>query len=123
MRGIYTANKAKHKAYVRRLFAKRNLKKIRVNGELEDYIRKKIKDDWSPETVAGRWSNEHEDLRISTPTIYKYISCPFGYELQQHLYTNRHGRRKRSHMNKKRIIKHRVLVDVRPERISKLLEF
>jgi IS30 family transposase len=89
VRGVYTANKAKHKAYVRRLFAKRNLKKIRTNDKLEEYIRQKTKDDWSPEIIAGRWNNEHEDLKVSTPTIYKYIDCPFGYELQEHLYSNR----------------------------------
>lgn len=119
----YSANKANHKAYVRRLFAKRNLKKIRTNYKLEEYVRKKIKDDWSPEMVSGRWNTENEEIKISTPTIYKYIACPFGYELQEYLYTNRNGRRRRSHPNKKWIIKHRVFVDFRPEIISKLLEF
>ena len=123
VRGVYTANKAQHKAYVRRLFAKRNLKKIRTNDKLEEYIRQKIKDDWSPEIIAGRWNNEHADLKISIPTIYKYIECPFGYELQEHLYSNRNWSRKRSHANNKWIIKYRILVDLRPEIISKLLEF
>jgi transposase, IS30 family len=123
VRGVYSAEKATHKAYVRRHFAKKTLKKIRVNDELEQYIRKKIKDDRSPEMTAWRWNNEHGDLTISTPTIYKYISCPFGYALQEHLYTNRNWRRRRSHSNKKWIIKYRIFVDFRPEKISKLREF
>jgi len=89
VRGVYSAEKATHKAYVRRHFAKKTLKKIRVNDELEKYIRKKIKDDRSPEMTSGRWNIEHKDLMISTPTIYKYITCPFGYDLQEHLYTHR----------------------------------
>jgi len=52
VRGVYSAEKATHKAYVRRHFAKKTLKKIRVNDELEYYIRKKIKDDRSPEMTA-----------------------------------------------------------------------
>jgi IS30 family transposase len=31
---------------------KKNLKKIRSNDKLERYIRKKMKDDWSPELVS-----------------------------------------------------------------------
>ena len=45
LRRGYSANKAQHKTYVRRLYAKRNLKKIRCNDELENYIRKKMMDD------------------------------------------------------------------------------
>lgn len=123
VRGVYSAQKAKHKAYVRRHLAKKNLKKIRLNDKLEEYICKKIKDDRSPEMVAWRWNSEHTGLKISVPTIYKYITCPFGYELQNHLYANRNWKRRRSHSNKKWIIKHRVFVDFRPEKISKLLEF
>jgi IS30 family transposase len=52
VRGVYSAEKATHKAYVRRHFAKKTLKKVRVNDELEQYIRKKIKDDRSPEMTA-----------------------------------------------------------------------
>ena len=46
MRGKYSPSKAKHKAYVRRLHAKKNLKKIRCNNKLEEHIYEKIQDDW-----------------------------------------------------------------------------
>lgn len=89
VRGVYSAKKADHKAYVRRHLAKKNFKKIRENDGLEQYVCKKAKDDRSPEIIAGRWNEEHKELTISTPTIYKYIACPFGYELQEYLYANR----------------------------------
>lgn len=119
----YSANKAQHKAYVRRLYAKKNLKKIRVNDKLENYVREKIKDDWSPEMVAGRWNKEHEHSKVSVPTIYKYVYSRFGYGLLEHLYANRSWRKRAYHSNKWWGIKHRVFIDMRPERISKLLEF
>jgi len=46
VRGKYNPSKAKHKAYVRRLHAKKNLKKIRCNNKLEEHIHEKIQDDW-----------------------------------------------------------------------------
>lgn len=120
----YSANKAKHKVYVRRLYAKSNLKKIRRNDELEKYIRKKIKDDRSPELVSWRWSKKHKSVKISTPTIYKYVYSRFGYDLPEYLYSNRKWRRKRKvNPNKKWWIKYRKFIDVRPEKISKLTEF
>jgi len=124
VRGIYSASKAKHKAYVRRHTIQKSLKKIRVNDELEDYIRRKTKDDRTPEMIAWRWNRKGLELKISTPTIYKYIYSRFGYDLLEHLYHRRNWRRRRhSHANKKWGIKQRVFVDLRPEKISKLLEF
>lgn len=120
----YSAHKAQHKQYVRRVYAKKNLKKIRCDDKLEEYIREKITNDWSPEMVAWRWNTEHEDSKISTVTIYKYVYSRFGYDLLEYLYTRRGGRRKRKwHMNKQWGIKHRVMIDLRPEKISMLVEF
>lgn len=119
----YSAQKAEHKAYVRRLYAKKNLKKIRCNDEMENYIREKVKDDWSPELVAWKRNKEHRD-KISTPTVYKYVYSRFGYDLLEHLYSRRNWRRRRKvNPNKSWGIKYRKFIDVRPENISKLLEF
>jgi len=120
----YEANKAQHKAYARRLQAKKTMKKIRCNDRLERYIREKITDDWSPEMIAGRRNKENNE-HISVPTIYKYIYSPFGYNLVDYLYSNRKWRRRRKgyHKNSKNHIKQRVFIDKRPEKISKLKEF
>ena len=89
VRWKYSASKAGHKAYVRRLHAKENLKKIRCNDKSEEYIHEKINDDWSPEIIAWRRNRENEHVKISTPTIYKYIYSQFWYGLLEHLYKNR----------------------------------
>ena len=118
----YIAHKADHKAYVRRLRAKKPLKKIRCNDRLERYIRKKIREDWSPEMIAWRRNKENKE-HISVPTIYAYIYSNFAYDLVDHLYSNRGWRRrkKKSHKNSDNHIKHRVFIDARPEKISKFV--
>lgn len=121
----YVAHKAQHKAYVRRLTAKKPMKKIRCNDRLEKYIRKKIKDDWSPEMIAWRRNKENMEETISIPTIYAYIHSQFSYDLVDHLYSHRWWRKRRKwhHKNSNNHIKHRVFIDARPEKISKLKEF
>ena len=114
----YSANKARHKYYIRRLFAKRNLKKIRYNDELEIYIHKKLKKKWSPELIKWRWNKKDKWLKISTPSIYKYIYSKFSYNLLEYLYSNKTWRRKSwSHKNKNNHIKDRVFIEDRPKEI------
>jgi transposase, IS30 family len=120
----YAAHKARHKAYVRRLYCKKQIKKIRVNDDLEEFIREKIKDDWTPEMVSWYWNKHQEELHISTPTIYKYIASKRWYSLREHLYSNqKKWKRRWVGLPRKEIIKNRVWIDFRPEKISKLLEF
>ena len=121
----YTASQAHHKAYVRRTYAKKSLKKIRSNDRLEKYIHEKIKHDWSPEMIAWRWNKKYPEEHISVPTIYAYTYSRFAYDLVDYLYSHRHWRKRRKwhHKNSNNHIKYRVFIDARPERISKLQEF
>lgn len=119
----YISQKADHKAYVRRLFCKKTLKKIRINDELERFIRKKIKDDWSPEEISWDWNNTHNDSYISTPTIYKYIYSKFWYGLTDYLYTKRIRPKKRRHKAKRQNIKFRTFIDFRPKIIGLKRQF
>lgn len=124
VRWIYSANKADHKAYARRLNAKKKLKKIRSDDKLENYIHEKMQDDWSPEQIAWRWNKDNSTFKISTPTIYKYVYSSFWYKLLEHLYKNRNWRRRHwSNKNKKGGIKHRVFIKDRPNEIGELKEF
>lgn len=124
VRWKYSASKAEHKAYVKRKYAKYIYKKIRANDDLEDYVRKKIKNDRSPEMISWRWNKEHWNISISTVSIYKYVYSRFAYDLPEFLYSHRNWRiRRKSHNNKKWWIKHRVFIDLRPELISKLTQF
>lgn len=119
----YYAHKAQHKAYVRRLFCKKQLKKIRVNDNLEQFVRKKLKEDWSPQEISGSWNNLGNGLNISTPTIYKYIYSRFGYGLTEHLYTKRLRPKKRRHKTKRENIKFRTFIDFRPKIIGLKRQF
>lgn len=118
IKGKYLAYKAQHKAYVRRLFCKKILKKIRVNDELEQFVRKRLKEDWSPEEITWTWNNIDKNLHISTPSIYKYIYSRFGYWLTDHLYTKRLRPKKRRHKTKREWIKFRTFIDFRPKIIG-----
>jgi IS30 family transposase len=115
---VYSAHKAQHKTYTRRLFCKKTLKKIRVNDELEQFVRKKLKEDWSPEEIVGNWNNIDKNLHISTPTIYKYIYSKFGYWLTEHLYTKRLRPKRQRHKTKRESIKFRTFIDFRPKIIG-----
>jgi IS30 family transposase len=119
----YIAKKAHHKAYVRRLFCKKAFKKIRVNDELEQFVRKKMKEDWTPEEISWDWDNVHKDLTISTPTIYKYIYSRFWYGLTDHLYTKRIRPKKMRHKTKRQNIKFRTFINFRPKIIASKREF
>lgn len=119
----YISQKANHKAYVRRLFCKKTLKKIRCDDKLEQFIRKKIKEDWSPEEISWDRDNTHKNSYISTPTIYKYIYSKFWYGLTDHLYTKRIRPKKRRHKTKRQNIKYRTFINFRPLIISSKTEF
>lgn len=119
----YIAKKADHKAYIRRLFCKKALKKIRVNDELEQFVRKKIKEDWTPEEISWDWNNMHKNVWISTPTIYKYVYSRFWYGLTDHLYTKRIRPKKRKHKTKRQNIKFRTFINFRPKIIASKREF
>src|SRR6185436_4333123 len=44
-----------------------------IRGELEDYVRRKIRLDWSPEQIAGRLLREQDKKVVSYQTIYRYL--------------------------------------------------
>lgn len=52
VKGRYVAVKAEMKAYQRRHKQQRQLKKIRLDEELEGYIRQRLEDLWSPQRIA-----------------------------------------------------------------------
>ena len=59
--GTYDSQKAKHKAYVRRKYAKYQGMKIVMNTRLEHYVREKMEESWSPDQIAGRWKQDTGD--------------------------------------------------------------
>ena len=121
----YSAKKAKHKAYVRRLYCKKRMKKIRDCTELEEYIKKQMKDEkWSPEQIAGAWNLLEKWVKISHETIYQYIYSQRWVWLREYLYMKRKRRKKRGPpWVKRELIKNRTWIEERPSNIWMLVEF
>jgi len=126
----YTAKKANHKAYQRRRTRKIQMKKIRINDELEQYIHTHLKERWTPKLIAGAWNRQCEEKgreseTIHYMTIYRYVYSRFWTDLWQYLYSKRYRpkKRRKNKKTKKQLIPYRVRIDARPQSISKLLEF
>jgi len=107
----YSYSVANKKALKRRNVALRLRIKIVPDSELEEYILKKLKLNWSPEQIAGRIKEEQTVLKlplISYQTIYEYIylSRP---DLKKYLriisvkgkYRRRYGTRVRERLREK----------------------
>ena len=88
---------------------------LRITGELEEEIRRKLLCDWSPEQVSGRLRLE-QGVKVSLSTLYRWIyrDARKGGDLFTHLRT---GRRKRKTQKRSILAQNfRVLRDVRPMR-------
>lgn len=127
VKGEYIPIKADQKAKKRWKYRKPYMKKIREHKKLEHYIREKIKEDWSPETIAHRWNTlekKENDPEISHTTIYAYIDSIFGHGLEKHLYSCRGNKNRRKKKGKKKqgakeMIPERVWIHERPEHINR----
>jgi IS30 family transposase len=119
----YAAKKAHLKAYQRRHKLQKQLKKIRLDEELEEFIRQKLKKLRSPQRIAWNRSKDNPLRRISHVTVYKYIYSTFGSGLWYYLYTQRHKpKRRREKKTKRSLIPNRVWIDARPEIIGLKME-
>lgn len=122
--GIYTAQKARHKAYVKRHGAKRDCLKVAMNSELKRYVIEKIKDDQSPEGVSGRIKEVENGLPcVSAKAIYKFIASPHGRQIEKHLYSKAVKRKPGKKRGLSVSIDGRIMIEKRPKNIEKRKEF
>lgn len=122
--GIYTAQKARHKAYAKRHGAKRDCLKVAMNSELKRYVIKKIKDDQSPEGVSGRIKEVEKGLPcVSAKAIYKFIASPHGRQIEKHLYSKAVKRKPGKKRGLSVSIDGRIMIEKRPKNIEKRKEF
>lgn len=117
--GIYNPLKADRKARVKRKYSKYQGMKIVNNIQLRDYVEEKIKEDWSPEVIAGRLKNIESHIKhAGKGAIYKYIYSVYGRQIEQYLYHNAVHKKsgpKRKHKEK---LSDRVFINERPEYIN-----
>jgi IS30 family transposase len=122
----YMPHRAQERAELRR---QHNSQRTRLkNDQIRDYVTTKLKDDWSPEIIAGRIQIDHPDLSISHEAIYQYIyhpQTPNRLELIKHL-RRYHRRRKKKGIGRKERktkIPNRIPIDARPSSIETRNEF
>lgn len=87
---------------------------------LRDYVKTKLEEEWSPETIAEMLKLDYPDdprMAISHESIYQYVYADKrqGGELYLHLRQGRKQRRKRgAYKGKRGRIKNRVSIEERP---------
>lgn len=107
---------------------KRKLDKIE-NRNLKEYVESKIKQEWSPQQIAGRLKEKPpKDLEetISHESIYDYIynGAEKHEHLYQHLRTARKQRQNRFSRKKQgNKLKNRISIHLRPEEINQKQEY
>jgi len=87
--------------------------------EIRQYVHTALKKGWSPEIIAGRLELIHKKKIISHEAIYQYI-YDVRKDLIQYL-VRKHKKRVNKYYSKKKradIIKNRVFIDNRPDKIN-----
>ena len=123
--GYYNAESAQVLCYQRH---SNKSKFIRLTNPVKNFIKKRLKLDWSPEQISGVMKKERLPC-VSSETIYQYIyhnkSCG-GYLYQYLRHKNKKYHKRGSEYNTRGIIKNRVSIEHRPkivERKSRVGDF
>jgi len=118
-RGIYDPAKADHKAYVKRKYSKYQGMKVVDDNVTRIYVEEKLKEDWSPEQIAGRMKYVDTHIPyVSHQGIYKFVYSVYGRWVEPFL---RYGKKKklRHDVTKKAPLENRTFIDKRPNIIGK----
>jgi len=122
--GVYNAKKAHHKAYVKRKYSKVQSLKVVKNSKLRNFVETNIKDDQSPEAIAGRLKKVEKNLPpASTKAIYKFVYSVYGRQIEHHLYHHAVKRKGGPKRGRSVLIDGRTTIEERPKRVQHRLEF
>ena len=124
VKGRYSAEKAQHKAYVKRKYSKIQCMKVAMDVDLRAYVEDHIQNHQSPEGISGRLKNI--DTRIiyaSTKAVYKFIWSPHGRQIEKNLYSEAVKKKGGPRRGKPIMIDGRTMIDKRPKKIEKRREF
>lgn len=111
--GKYQAEQAQIQ-YHKRVVSKNKRKSI--TSSIEKYIRSKLKDDWSPQQIAGRLKMDR-NLSIHHETIYRFIytNKASNGRLYKHLrHKNKKYHKRQQEYQRRGTIKNRVCISKRP---------
>jgi len=116
--GRYLAEKAQQETFLRHKYKAKNSV---ITNNVEIYIRSKLKQDWSPEQIAGRIKKD-KDISITHESIYRFIykNKENGGILYKYLRHKNKRYHKRSQEYKARgTIIDRIMIDKRPKIVDK----
>ncbi len=121
--GIYDPEKAQQKAYFRRKYSKYQGMKIVSDFTLWKYVETKLKQDWSPEEIAGRLRNIEKGIKYaSRGAIYKFVYSVYGRQLEKRLRYNGRGKKTRKYQKVSQL-ENRSFIEKRPEITNKRQRF
>lgn len=115
--------KANHKAYVKRKYSKYQGMKVIGNPELWSYVEARLKEDWSPEEIAGRLKEIDKHIKYaSRGAIYKFVYSVYGRNLEQYL---RYKNKKKKGAKRKKVVQlgDRTFINQRPKIVEKRRRF
>lgn len=119
-------NRKKYRAdTAQRLSEKRRFKqhkgKLDTYPELKEYVINGLKEEWSPDVIAGKLKTEKKEQTISHESIYHYIYNKAGRQEQWYQYL-RQGQPKRQKLRSRKKCKLRILerksIHLRPKYID-----
>lgn len=121
---IYNAKKAHHKAYVKRKESKIQCMKVAMNSGLKRFVIENISNDQSPEGISGRIKEIETHLKYaSVKAIYKFIKSPHGRRIEKYLHSKAVKKKSGPKRGKSIAIDGRTMIDKRPKKVGKRLEF
>lgn len=112
--GKYEATNAGHKAYVNRLYAKYQGKKIQDNPELQSYLIAGLKKHWSPDEISGVMKRESQPFYASKTAIYEWLYSAWGQAYCPYLPSKQHAPKKHIASTNRVMIPDRVSIWERP---------
>lgn len=122
--GKYRAEKADHKAYVKRKYSKVQCLKVAVDAQLKKFVTKNLMQDQSPEGISGRIKYVEKGIAYASPkAIYKFIWSPNGRQVEKYLYSRSVKKKGGPKRGQAVSIDGRVMIDARPKKVEKRLEF
>jgi IS30 family transposase len=124
VREKYSAEKADHKAYVKRKYSKNDCMKVTMDSDLQDFVTKGLKEDQSPAGLSGRLKKVQKDIQYaSTKAIYKFVYSPNGRQVEKFLYSNAVHKKSGRKRDAPITIDGRTMIDKRPKEVEKRLIF
>lgn len=122
--GKYNAEKAEHKARVRRQNSKLQCMKVAMDIDLKKFVTENILDDQSPEGISGRIKEIRKDLQyVSAKAIYKFVWSPHGRKIEKHLYSKSVHKKGGPKRDTPVSIDGRIMIDERPKKVDSRREF